>query len=133
MRAAIIHLWEVPVVERDHRLKPPLEQGVDNIVVMLHSLRIRLGSLALGVDATPRKRQSESLKSSSLCEIGVLSIPTGTGRQCGETVVVKMKPPRRSRMSSTEAIKQALLVAAASESGKFDGKKRRLSNPPPTA
>lgn len=71
------------MVKRDHRLKPPLEQSVDNIVVMLHSLRIRLGSLAFGVDATPRDRQPESLESSSFCEIGIISKPMGTGRQHG--------------------------------------------------
>lgn len=109
------------MVARDHRLKPPLEQGVDNIVVMLHSFRIRLGSLAFGVDATPRERQPKSLEFSSLCEIGVLSKPTGTGRQDGSND--REASTEKSYVSSQRAVKQAMFAAAASDSGKIDIKK----------
>ena len=68
------------MVECHQRLQPPLQEGIDHVVVMPDSLRVRFGSLALRVDPAPRERKPEALESRSLREVGVLLIPAATPR-----------------------------------------------------
>ena len=70
------HLGKVPVIKRHHRLESPLQQGVDDVVVVLHPLRVGLVALPLGVDATPRERKAEAVEPGGLGEVGVLLVPS---------------------------------------------------------
>ena len=64
------------MVKSHHRLESPLQQGVDDVVVVLHPLGVGLVSFPLWVDAAPRERQAEAVEPGGLCEVGVLLVPT---------------------------------------------------------
>lgn len=64
------------MIKCHHWLEPPLQQGVEDVVVVLHPLGVGLVSFPLRVDAAPRERQTKAVEPGGLGEVGVLLVPS---------------------------------------------------------
>lgn len=69
------NLRQIPVIQRDHRLEPPLQQRVDDVMVVLYALGVGFVPLPLRVDAAPRDAHPKPLETGVLGKVGILLVP----------------------------------------------------------